>query len=180
MGWTLRKFDRAGRLVEAAHYRGKNKPAPFEANGDRTGSETYAYAGETTTVTDAVGNIRNSTVDALDRLKTASAGGVSAAQYEYDVLDNLKSVTQTDAATFSLSKTQTRSFVFSSLNRLISATNPEADGPTTYTTRCFSGNVHNDRQTAEQQRYPQVSELRRDDRRPKLAASERKNLLGPA
>ena len=133
MGWTLRKFDRAGRVVELAQHRGRNKPAPFGVNGDRTGSEMYSYAGETTTVTDAVGNSRSSTIDALGRLKAASDAGVSAAQYQFDVLDNLTLVTQTDSITFGALKTQTRSFGYSSLSRLISATNPEADGPMTYT-----------------------------------------------
>lgn len=133
MGWTLRKLDRAGRVEQVSHYRGAALPEPFGPNSNLTGTVTYNYAGLTTTVTNPESKVRTTTVDALGRLKTASEGGVTLATYEYDVLDNLISVTMTDNVTYSPQQTQTRTFVYSSLGRLVSANNPEADAPTTYT-----------------------------------------------
>lgn len=133
MGWTLRKFDKAGRVQEVSHYRGMDKPAPFGSNTKVTGREIQSYAGHTTTVTDLAGTSRSTAVDALGRMQSASEGGASSASYGYDMLDNLTSVLQSDSNTYGSAKTQTRTFVFSSLGRLVSATNPEADGAITYT-----------------------------------------------
>lgn len=40
---------------------------------------------------------------------------------------------QQDTSTYGATKTQNRSFTYSSLGRLVTASNPEADGPTNYT-----------------------------------------------
>jgi len=72
------------------------------------------------TVTDQAGKARKSVTDALGRLIQVyedPAGLNYQTTYAYDVLDNLTTVTQ---------GTQTRSFVYDSLKRLISATNPES------------------------------------------------------
>jgi len=143
LGWTMRKFDQAGRLAEVSWYAGQAKPFPFdkttEANSRRTGCETYDYAGPTTTVTSCSAasgvdcktagiaqSSRSTSLDALGRIASAS-DGVSTATYGYDGLDNLMSVSMTDGTNYTGTKTQTRSFDYSSLGQLVSATNPELD-----------------------------------------------------
>jgi RHS repeat-associated protein len=132
MGWALRTFDREGRLTQESFYKGAAKPAPFGSSGPLTGQLSYAHAGDTTTITESGGSTRTVTVDAAGRIKSASAGGVGTAVYDYDVFDNLKTVTQTDATTYlgvppyPGVKTQTRQFGYSSLGRLIWAQNPES------------------------------------------------------
>ncbi|MFN0100996.1 MAG: RHS repeat domain-containing protein [Bryobacteraceae bacterium] len=98
----------------------------------QTGTETYSYPGATTTATDAAGKATSTTADALGRVLSASDGS-SSASYKHTVLDGLTEVTQTDSTSYSSAKTQTRTFLYSSLGRLTSATNPEADSATTYT-----------------------------------------------
>src|SRR5215470_4675139 len=56
------------------------------------------------------------TQDALGRLTNASESGNYLTSYSYDVLDDLTNVTQA---------TSSRNFVYDSLRRLRSATNPE-------------------------------------------------------
>jgi RHS repeat-associated protein len=104
---------------------------------------TTAYCGSTTLVTDEVGHWRRSTTDALGRLievdepnsttATVSSTGcpgtgepIWVTTYMYDTLDDLASVTQGGS--------HGRSFVFDSLKRLTSSTNPETGTtPVTYT-----------------------------------------------
>jgi RHS repeat-associated protein len=133
LGWTLQKFDQAGRVSDVSYFSGQAKPAPFGTNASLTAHETYVYTGNTTTITDPQTNTRATTTDALGRVISASEGSFSTATYTYDVLDNLTSVTQTDSTNYGGSKTQTRTFIYSSLGRLVWATNPEADVATTYT-----------------------------------------------
>jgi RHS repeat-associated protein len=133
LGWTLQKFDPAGRVSDVYYYSGQGKPAPFGTNASLTGHETHVYTGNTTTITDPQTNTRTTTTDALGRVISASEGSFSTAAYTYDVLDNLTSVTQTDSTNYGASKTQTRTFIYSSLGRLVWAKNPEADVATTYT-----------------------------------------------
>src|SRR5262249_47299890 len=78
------------------------------------------YSGNQTTVTDQAGKRHRSETDALGRLIkiTEDPEGLSYnTYYSYDALGNLRLVTQ---------GTQTRIFVYNSLSRLISATNPES------------------------------------------------------
>lgn len=137
LGWTLRRTDSAGRTTDIYYYRGSAKPAPFGTNPNSPTHESYSYSGNTTTFTDPQNRTRTTAVDALGRMQTASEGGLSSATYGYDALDNLTSVTMTDSASYAGlpnggAKTQTRTFVYSSLSRLVSSTNPES-GTTTYT-----------------------------------------------
>jgi RHS repeat-associated protein len=81
---------------------------------------TTSYSGNTVTVTDQTGKKRKSVTDALGRLKEVYEDPLGVnyqTTYSYDVLDNLTGVTQ---------GTQTRTFVYDSLKRLTSATNPES------------------------------------------------------
>jgi len=84
---------------------------------------TTNYNGTQVTVTDQAGKSRQSVTDALGRLMsvTEDAGDAShlnyQTNYQYDTLGNLRSVAQGQ---------QTRSFVYDSLKRLKTATNPES------------------------------------------------------
>jgi RHS repeat-associated protein len=84
-----------------------------------------SYSGNSVTVTDQIGKSRKSVSDALGRLITVyedPSGANYQTSYSYDVLDNLTTVSQ---------GVQTRTFVYDSLKRLTSATNPES-GTVTY------------------------------------------------
>lgn len=94
-------------------------------------STSYGYRNSapyclTTTVTDQAGKARKSCVDALGHLISVYEDpGTSnyETDYQYDALDNLVSVTQNGN---SPSNARNRTFVYDSLSRLISATNPES------------------------------------------------------
>jgi len=81
------------------------------------------YSGSSVTVADQAGRQRKSVSDALGRLKELYEAPNDAVNYnyltsyEYDVLGNLRHVYQGP---------QTRTFVYDSLKRLTSATNPES------------------------------------------------------
>jgi YD repeat-containing protein len=84
-----------------------------------------AYSSNQVTVTDQAGKKRRSETDALGRVIkiTEDPDGLNyETYYSYDALDNLRQVTQ---------GSQTRTFVYDSLARLVSATNPE-NGTMTY------------------------------------------------
>jgi RHS repeat-associated protein len=91
------------------------------------------YSGNAATVTDQAGKLRRSITDAVGRLtrvdepdanNNLDSGGspIQPTYYAYDVLDDLTGVSQ---------GVQTRTFVYDSLKRLTSATNPES-GTVTY------------------------------------------------
>ena len=140
MGWTRSKSDNGGRVIEVGTFSGSSLPAPWGVNANSTGVVTTAYDGSYTTVTDQAGKVRRSKVNTLGQLvrvdepNTSNSLGTidnptQPTSYTYDVLGNLTQVNQGG---------QTRSFSYSSLSRLTSATNPEvhnAQGtpvPTTY------------------------------------------------
>ncbi|HZQ21448.1 MAG TPA: RHS repeat-associated core domain-containing protein [Terriglobales bacterium] len=80
-----------------------------------------SYAGNCATVTDEAGKSRKSCSDALGRLTQVfedPAGLNYETDYTYDALDNLTRVVQAGS--------RQRTFVYDSLSRLISATNPES------------------------------------------------------
>ncbi len=109
--WTTQAFDALGRVVSVT--------TPDNA------VVTTSYSGNSVTVTDQIGKARKSVTDALGRLIQVyedPAGVNYLTSYSYDVLDNLATVTQ---------GSQTRTFVYDSLKRLTSATNPES-GAITY------------------------------------------------
>jgi RHS repeat-associated protein len=117
--WTTSVYDALGRIVSVT------TPDSSVA--------TTAYSGNAVTVTDQAGKLRRSITDALGRVtrvdepNAANDLGVVSSpnqptSYTYDVLDNLTGVTQ---------GVQTRTFVYDSLKRMTSATNPES-GTVTY------------------------------------------------
>ena len=134
-GWNRSSEDLGGRLIEVAKFAGgvASPPPDSGTNSNWSGSVTTVYASEVTTVTDQAGKKRRSVTDGLGRLirvdepdanGNLDVNGVPAqsTSYSYDTLDNLITVTQ---------GTQTRTFVYDSLKRLTSATNPES-GTITY------------------------------------------------
>lgn len=109
--WTTTAYDPLGRVLTVT--------TPDNA------VVTTGYSGNTVTVTDQTGKKRKIVTDALGRLKEVyedPTGLNYLTSYSYDALDNLTTVTQ---------GTQTRTFVYDSLKRLTSATNPES-GTVTY------------------------------------------------
>ena len=85
-----------------------------------------SYSGNTTTVTDQAGKSRQSITDAAGRLTRVIEDPFGLAyqtNYLYDALNNLTDVFQ---------GSQHRVFVYDSLSRLRSASNPEQTGSTTY------------------------------------------------
>src|SRR5688572_27113527 len=117
--WTTTVFDALGRVTSVT--------TPDNA------VVITAYTGNAVTVTDQAGKLRRRITDALGRLtrvdepnSSNSLGTISSptqpTSYSYDVLDNLTGVSQ---------GVQTRTFVYDSLKRLTSATNPES-GTVTY------------------------------------------------
>ena len=104
--WTTTAFDALGRVLTVTR--------PDNA------VLMSSYSGNTVTVTDPASKKRTSVTDALGRLTTVYEDPLGLnyqTSYAYDALDNLTTVTQ---------QTQTRTFVYDSLKRLTSATNPES------------------------------------------------------
>lgn len=130
-GWTRKIFDREGRLVEEGHFSGRSLPAPWGSNASSMGATTFTYTDETTQSQDPAGHVRTTSLDAWGRIASVDEGGVSKATYQYNQFDSLTLVTQIDSSTYAPPVTQTRSFHYTSLNRLLDATNPE-NGTTSY------------------------------------------------
>jgi len=104
--WTTSAFDALGRVVSVT--------TPDSA------VVASSYSGNTVTVTDQTGKSRKSVTDALGRLAQVyedPSGLNYLTSYSYDPLDNLTTVSQ---------GSQSRTFVYDSLKRLTSATNPES------------------------------------------------------
>jgi len=126
MGWTRHKYDTAGRIVEMENFGTSGLPSPWGTNTTSTGKATTAYDANFTTVTDQAQNPRRNMMDGLGRLVRVdepdgnNLGTIDSpllpTSYAYDALENLTMVTQ---------GVQSRTFVYSSLSRLISASNPE-------------------------------------------------------
>jgi RHS repeat-associated protein len=129
-----------GRPVQTQTYQGSTPPDPW-STATSTGAVATVYdagagpggaSGRLVTVTDQSGVARTNVQDALGRLVGVSEGCTGCVTtYTYDVLDNLRTVTQ---------GAQQRTFAFDSLKRLSSATNPE-DGTTNYSSYDSQGNL---------------------------------------
>jgi RHS repeat-associated protein len=128
--WTCTKYDGVGRVTLVSRFKGDAAPTDCGSTTNRTGLTQTAYDAEWTTVTDPAGKVRKQKVDVLGRLvEVVEDPGASpklnySTTYSYDALDNLTQVVQGQGV-------QTRGFTYSSLSRLISATNPES-GVTQY------------------------------------------------
>jgi RHS repeat-associated protein len=133
MGWTRSRTDKAGRTIAVEAFSGASLPSPWGANSSSTGVVVTSYDANATTVMDQAGKVRRSLTDGLARLcrvdepdSNGALGSVSSpnqpTSYSYNALDNLTTVSQ---------GVQTRTFVYDSLKRLTSATNPES-GTLTY------------------------------------------------
>jgi RHS repeat-associated protein len=140
MGWALTVSDPAGRVVRVETFAGAALPAPFSAspNAATTGRVETAYDGEFTTVTDQAGRVRRTRDDGLGRVvrvdepsdSANTLGGLGSptqpTAYAYDALSNLVLVRQGGQLQNGVyTGGQTRTFVYDSLSRLSSATNPE-------------------------------------------------------
>ena len=144
--WTCTQFDRLGRPTAIGVFRGAAAPADCETDTDtRTGLTRIAYIADQTTITDPADKKRVEFRDALGRLVqvTEDPGADPklnyVTTYNYDPLDNLTRVyqhghyvTPPGEAPVQPPPMQSRSFEYSSLSRLRSATNPES-GTTSYT-----------------------------------------------
>jgi RHS repeat-associated protein len=142
-GWTLTTMDTVGRVIEVDHYSGSAPPAPWGSNTTKTGTATFGYdltlsgcTGPAAGATDEAGNTKYTCSDGLGRLISvtepdpASGAPGTVTTYGYDSLNNLTSVDMSGQPTLSCG--HMRCFTYSTLSRLISATNPES-GTTTYT-----------------------------------------------
>lgn len=127
MGWNRTQKDNGGRVIEVQTFSGATLPSPWGTNSASTGTVLSSYDANFTTVTDQAGKVRRSMIDGLKRLVRVdepdasgnlgtTSSPVQPTSYSYDVFGDLKTVTQ---------GTQTRSFIYSSLSRLTSASNPE-------------------------------------------------------
>jgi RHS repeat-associated protein len=117
--WTMYTYDGLGRTVSVL------KP-------DGASTTTYAYSGNTATVTDPAGKWKKQTSDAMGNLTQVNepnpTGGADyVTSYTYDVMNHLTGVSIPRPA-----GTQTRTFVYDSNQRLQSETHPES-GTKTYT-----------------------------------------------
>jgi YD repeat-containing protein len=145
--WAIKdtKYDNKGRVWQASNPYRDTSSNPASPSGLVWTTTTYdalnrvltvttpdsavvtsSYSGNTATVTDQAGKAKRSEADALGRLTKVTedlAGLNYETTYQYDALSSLKQVTQ---------GAQVRTFVYDSLGRLTSATNPES-GTLTYT-----------------------------------------------
>lgn len=113
-------------------------PAPWSSNTYSTGKTTTSYDAEHTTVTDQAQKTRRTRVDGLGRLVRvdepdasgnlrATTSPVQPTDYAYNALGNMTQTTQTGTPNGGSSPiTQTRTFTYSSLGRLLMADNPES------------------------------------------------------
>ena len=139
-GWMRSTKDTLGRVTEVATFSGPTRPA-YDSScniaNNCTGRVTTTYEANYTTVIDQAGKMRRSVTNASGQLvrvdepdSNGSLGDIltpaQPTSYSYDVLGNLTQVRQGGQIQNSqYVGGQTRSFSFSSLSRLTSATNPE-------------------------------------------------------
>ncbi len=134
MGWTLLYTNKTGITSTATTFGGAGIPSAFGgSNTTTTGTVTTSRDGNSTTVADQAGKLRRSIMNGLGQLTRVDepngsnqlgtvASPNQATSYTYDTLNNLTTVTQ---------GSQTRTFAYSSVSRLLSAANPES-GTTSY------------------------------------------------
>ena len=147
--WSCTQYDLLNRVTAVASYKGSTAPTDCESTSNRTGISRTVYdtddKGIATTVTDPLLKKRTQSSDVLGRLVRViedSSDGIAPhnelnyqTNYAYDVLGNLTEVRQ-EPHPPETQYPQIRSFTYSSLGRLLTATNPES-GTITYT---YDGN----------------------------------------
>ena len=128
-------------MIETATFSGTALPPVTGTNSSWTGSVTSSYSANTTTVADQAGRVHRSIVDGLGRLirvdEPNNAGQfgtltapVQPTSYSYDVHGNLLTVQQNGSGTEQCGDlptcSQTRTYTYSSLSRLLTAADPES------------------------------------------------------
>jgi RHS repeat-associated protein len=122
--WTCTQQDRLGRSIAIAMFSGSIEPTDCQSTAGRTANTAPIYDSDRTQVTDPAGKRRDQYRDVIGHIiKVVEAPTTLnyTTNYQYDVLDNLRQVTQADG-----SITQTRTFTYSSIGHLLSAVNPES------------------------------------------------------
>ncbi|MDQ3801733.1 MAG: RHS repeat-associated core domain-containing protein [Acidobacteriota bacterium] len=136
MGWSVSYTDKTRRHSEARTFSGATLPAPWGNNTNSTGVSGADIEGDRTLATDQAGKKRISKVNGLGQLisiwevkepdadtenivfgnPAVSLSGLKTT-YSYDALNNLTVVNQ---------GVQQRTFAYTSLSRMLSASSPEA------------------------------------------------------
>ncbi|HEV8414604.1 MAG TPA: RHS repeat-associated core domain-containing protein [Bryobacteraceae bacterium] len=140
-GWTVTTRDPAGRVTRVDNYAGASQPTPGSTDS-LTGTVTTTYdvatsgcAGPTVNVTDEANNTHINCPDGLGRLAAVTEPDGTQTNYGHDPLNNLVAVDvagqSNSTCTLPDNSTHGRCFVYSTLSRLKSATNPES-GPVSY------------------------------------------------
>lgn len=126
MGWKVAFESKSGNLQTVEFFSGSGLPSLWGTNMDSTGRSEVVENGKATTTTDEAGKVRRTIDDGLGHLievhepnLSGQLGDVSSPKttYEYDALGNLLEIVQGE---------QTRTFAYTSLSRLASASNPES------------------------------------------------------
>ncbi|MBW8869746.1 MAG: hypothetical protein JF563_03075 [Acidobacteriales bacterium] len=134
-GATLVKYDSLGRNVQVTHQDGSTVSWDYSGNSVIITDE---LSRKTKQVSDALGRLTDVYEANLDASTTTVCSGGTCRQifnpgyhthYTYDALNNLTKVEQYGGAA---TPQVTRSFLYDSLSRLISSTNPETSGAITY------------------------------------------------
>ncbi len=122
--WTCIQKDLAGRVSKVGIFKGGDHPGDCNSTANRTALTVTDYASDYATSVDPAGNTRSQRTDGLGRLVQVIEDPFYwsySTDYRYDANNNLIGVSQSDGGV-----TQTRTFEFSSLGRLQSASNPES------------------------------------------------------
>ncbi len=128
MSWKVSYENKSGNLETLETFAGAGLPSPWGTNTNSTGFSKEEEELNTSITTDESGKKRRTVTDAFGRLirvdepdSNGDLGSISSpiqpTNYTYDTLGNLTQIVQGG---------QTRTFAYSSLSRLLSATNPES------------------------------------------------------
>jgi RHS repeat-associated protein len=124
--WTCTQTDASMRVIAVATFKGAAEPTDCASTTNRTGITSKVYNANQITLTDAASKQSRQFIDGVGRLTKVieDPNGLNySTTYSYDLLGNLQQVSQ---------GLQIRTFNYSSLGRLLSATNPES-GVLSYT-----------------------------------------------
>jgi RHS repeat-associated protein len=125
--WKCTQYDTLGRVTAEAMFKGSTAPVDCASATNRTGITQTVFDADWTIVTDPAAKVRRTRTDGLGRLVEVVEDPSTlnySTTYAYDPLNNLLTVYQGAQAQ--------RSFTYSSLSRLKSASNPES-GTASYT-----------------------------------------------